>query len=248
MQGDAIKREVHLKPPREAETQGVWRLRKCVYGLKDASRLWWLRLDAALIRLGLTRLSLDQAVYVWRVNGNLRGMLILHVDDLAWSGERSFMEKVISPLKKRFAISSESSFAFRNLGLQGDRKITVDQSHYIESIEDVNIDVASRPGTEHLTDFEKQEFRSTIGKLVWASTRTRPDMAYEASTASIGMDNATVANVYTLCKHMRKLKNNGLKISFVPLHDPEDCRIIMFCDASHSPKTKEVTQFGWWTI
>ena len=57
LQGDAIKREVYLKPPREAETQGVWRLRKCVYGLKDASRLWWLRLNAALIGLGLTRLS-----------------------------------------------------------------------------------------------------------------------------------------------------------------------------------------------
>ena len=220
LQGDEIKREVYLKPPREAETQSVWRLKKCVYGLKDASRLWWLRLDAALIDLGLTRLSLDQAVYVWRVNGTLRGILVLHVDDLAWSGERSFLEKVITPLKKKFAISSESSSTFRYLGLQivqGDRKITVDQSHYIKSIEDVNIDVASRPGTEPLTESEKQEFRSAIGKLVWASTRTRPDMAYEASTASIGMEKATVADVYTLCKHMRKLKNNGLKISFVPL-------------------------------
>ena len=52
----------------------------------------------------------------------------------------------------------------------------MDQSHYIKSIEDVNIDVASRPGTEPLTESEKQEFRSAIGKLVWASTRTRPSL------------------------------------------------------------------------
>ena len=36
--------------------------------------------------------------------------------------------------------------------------------------------------------------RSTIGKLVWASTHTRPDMAYEASTASLDMDKSTIGD------------------------------------------------------
>ena len=39
LQGDVISREVYIKPPKEAEASDFWRLLKCVYGLRDASRL-----------------------------------------------------------------------------------------------------------------------------------------------------------------------------------------------------------------
>lgn len=58
--------------------------------------------------------------------------------------------------------------------------------------------------------------RSTLGKLVWASTRTRPDMAYEASTASLEMDKSTIGDVLKVAKYIRKLKNNHLKLNFFP--------------------------------
>ena len=39
LQGDVISREVYIKPPKEAEASDFWRRLKCVYGLRDASRL-----------------------------------------------------------------------------------------------------------------------------------------------------------------------------------------------------------------
>ena len=43
LQGKEIQRNVYLRPPVEANTRKVWKLRKCVYGLADASRYWYLR-------------------------------------------------------------------------------------------------------------------------------------------------------------------------------------------------------------
>ena len=41
LQGQTIEREIYLRPPREANTDKLWELRKCVYGLSDASRKWY---------------------------------------------------------------------------------------------------------------------------------------------------------------------------------------------------------------
>ena len=40
LQGKPMKREVYLRPPKEALTNKLWQLNKCVYGLSDASRHW----------------------------------------------------------------------------------------------------------------------------------------------------------------------------------------------------------------
>ena len=42
LQGKKIEREVYICPPKEAATNKVWKLQKCVHGLSDASRYWYL--------------------------------------------------------------------------------------------------------------------------------------------------------------------------------------------------------------
>ena len=41
LQGDKINREIYVTPPNEANTTNVWQLKKCIYGLEDASRKWY---------------------------------------------------------------------------------------------------------------------------------------------------------------------------------------------------------------
>ena len=43
LQGEEIAREVYLRPPPEANCNGLWQLRKTVYGLADASRKFFLK-------------------------------------------------------------------------------------------------------------------------------------------------------------------------------------------------------------
>ena len=247
LQGEDMRREVFLKPPREANSKGLWKLRKCVYGLRDASRLWYLRFDQALINLKMTKLPLDQACYVWRVNGVLKGAIGLHVDDIIWMGDSDFRTMVITSIKKKFLLSSENSGNFKYLGMQitqCGRSINVDQAHYVKTIEDVEVDTTDRKNEDPLSDAEKTALKSTVGKLTWAATRSRPDISYDTSTLSINTNNAKVTDVYAARKYIRKLKNNNLKLNYVDLGDLSKCSLVVFSDASHSSKTKEVSQGG----
>ncbi len=55
---------------------------KPIYGLVDAPRAWRQRLDIAFTQLGGRALKTDKAIYVFRKNNDLRGIISAHVDDL----------------------------------------------------------------------------------------------------------------------------------------------------------------------
>ena len=49
LQGKAITREVFIRPPVEAETTYLWKLKKCIYGLVDGPRMWYVELRDTLV-------------------------------------------------------------------------------------------------------------------------------------------------------------------------------------------------------
>ena len=110
-----------------------------MYGLTDASRLWYLRVHKELLRLGLENLKLDEAVYIWKQRNVVQGILCIHVDDFMWCGNDEFKRKVIDEFVKIFRISRQTTGSFTYLGLrirQLADKIVVDQQHYVDSIEE----------------------------------------------------------------------------------------------------------------
>ena len=89
------KRVVILKPPKEAGAVGkLWKLKKCVYGLKDASRNWYFSIHKSYYYIGGYQSSVDPGMFFWHEKGELLGMFIMHVDDFIWSGKATFEEKV----------------------------------------------------------------------------------------------------------------------------------------------------------
>ena len=53
------------------------------FGLKDAPRVWRIKLDRALKDTGAVALKTDRQVYLWRdAKGNLEAIATTHVDDL----------------------------------------------------------------------------------------------------------------------------------------------------------------------
>ena len=65
LQGKVIERIVYVRPPKEANTSEVWKLQKCVYGLADASRFWYLKLKEKLIKLRALSSTLDKGLLIW---------------------------------------------------------------------------------------------------------------------------------------------------------------------------------------
>ena len=80
LQGNSLQREVLVKPPKEANTDCLWKLNKCVYGLADASRYWYLKLREELLKLDSKPCSLDQGIFVWFNGDQIRGIAVCFGD------------------------------------------------------------------------------------------------------------------------------------------------------------------------
>ena len=66
LQGEEIDRKIYLKPPRDVCPKSeVWSLRKCLYGLNDAPRSWYIKVRDALISLGGVQSLFDSALFLW---------------------------------------------------------------------------------------------------------------------------------------------------------------------------------------
>ena len=64
LQGKQFDRDVFLRPPKDIRKGGIiWKLKKQLYGLNDASRKFWLRVNNIFKELGLRKLDRDEAVY-----------------------------------------------------------------------------------------------------------------------------------------------------------------------------------------
>ena len=75
--------------------------------MKDAPRMWRIRLGQELEKLGLKPLQADKSIYCkWNLVGTQRPELVLivstHVDDLKGGGVKSEVERLITQLEKSF--------------------------------------------------------------------------------------------------------------------------------------------------
>ena len=80
-----IKEEIYVEQPLGLEVQDqdthVCRLKKALYGLNQAPRAWYERIDSYLMKLGFTRSNADLNPYFKIVKGKPL-ILVLYVDDL----------------------------------------------------------------------------------------------------------------------------------------------------------------------
>lgn len=102
-------------PPRYSPRQGesfppnaVCKLKKSLYGLKQASRQWFLKFTAALHQLGFTTSSGDHTLFT-KNSGNVYMAVLVYVDDIIIA---SSCDKATDLLKQAL----QCSFKLRDLG------------------------------------------------------------------------------------------------------------------------------------
>ena len=148
LQGKTIDRDVFIKPPPETGCKGyIWKLRTCVYGLADASRIWHLRVKEELPNLEMRISTYDPALFFWHCNEHLQGVLAVHVDDFLFGGTELFKHTVIDKIKEIFDIRLESESVFQYVGLrieQHNNYITLDQIEYILKLSLITITAERR--------------------------------------------------------------------------------------------------------
>ena len=248
LQGEAIDRDVFLKPPKERRIKGViWKLKKRAYGFTDAARGFYLELSRTLLDLNCVQSKFDPAVYIFYDEGGvLAGLILTHVDDLLHgSGNERFNAKVMKPLKQKFQFGSEEKDDFRYIGMHikqyGDY-IEIDQDHYFASI-----DIPpAKSGKEDdvMCEDDQTEFRSILGRIGWLGNHSRPDLVFDHITLSTKLGKATHGDYAYARKTLKKMISNSTNMKFRKLGDPRSWVMDVYADAGYKCLPDEVSSCG----
>ena len=201
------------------------KLKKSLYGLAVAPRLWYQHLWSALKELGLKVSDHDPCLLLRK---DL--IVICYVDDLGIQAPKKvIVYELISQLHKRgFDLTFEGSF-LEYLGIQytkiSEDGIKMNQEGLIKKIlyatgmNDCNSN--RTPTTKEALGMDKEgepmedvwNYRSIIGMLLYLSTNTRPDIAYAVSQVSRFSHNSKKSHasaVKTIIIYLAGSKDQGV--------------------------------------
>ena len=238
LQGNKLERIVFVKPPKEAKLEKVlWLLKKALYGLRDASKMWYNKVEQILKGLGFKVCKYDSGLFYYQDNeGNLQGILGLHVDDFLHSGSELFNEQILPLILNAFKIGKSETQNFMYTGFQlsqDSQGITLDQEAYVDRIKIPNTDPSriKQPQLE-MTPPEMTLLRQMVGAINWTVRATRPDLAFDLINLSTKFNQGTVADLKNAKKTLLKLKDHA-KVRISAIKDMNRAELWMFSDASH---------------
>ena len=235
LQGNNIERNVYVIPPKEAGvgSDRLWRLRKTVYGLNDAARAWFNSVKDLLLRLGCTQSVLDAALFLWRVDGRLEGILVLHVDDFLIAGTKRFFNSVVKELTKNFEAGKICKSNFKYIGLNIEQKedgIRIQQHQYIDELDDI----LHNEESELFNASTTRKLRTICGQLNWISGQSRPDLSFITYDINVTKNSDQENAVKKAGKAFKRMKeiNQEYCIKFSKLGELSKLKIVLYSDAA----------------
>ncbi|PKU78146.1 putative mitochondrial protein [Dendrobium catenatum] len=207
----------------------VYRLRKAIYGLRQAPRQWYTTFTSYLLKLGFTHSQADPSLLLLH-RDRIQIYLLVYVDDILLTGnDTKTMTALVNQLKSQFTMKDLGT-AHQFLGLRIDThpdKYFMSQSVYAQSI--INIaelqkcNSVANPCTNKLpvisSDavpcFSLPVYRQLIGSLQYL-TLTRPDIAYAVNMLSQHMHKPEIQHTILLKKLIKYIKGTiafGLPIT-----------------------------------
>ncbi|KAJ0806805.1 putative RNA-directed DNA polymerase [Helianthus annuus] len=205
LNGD-LDEDVYMKQPEGFEPEGqehlVCKLKKSIYGLKQASRQWYLKFDEVMKKQGFMKNQVDQCTYL-KMSGSNFTILVLYVDDiLLASNSLDMLHESKRLLSHNFDMKDlgDASYVIgieihrdRNKGILG-----LSQRAYIDRVLTRYNMQQCKPSVAPVvkgdvfgsfqcptTEVEKEQmsqipYASVVGSLMYAQVCTRPDIAYIA--------------------------------------------------------------------
>ena len=171
----------------------VWRLKKSIYGLKQAARQWYKTLNGIMQITGFEASKIDPCLFI-RKHGDEREAAAVHVDDGIMSGAEETVRALLQEMGKHVDIKiEEEPSEFLSLQLnRGPDRIWIGQEGYIETLlQRFDMQAAravSTPmeaGTIHRESGEPLDegtpYAALMGALNYLATMTRPDITYAVS-------------------------------------------------------------------
>ncbi|MBW0490730.1 hypothetical protein O181_030445 [Austropuccinia psidii MF-1] len=196
------------------------KLKKAIYGLKQASLAWYNPLKKWLVTVCFVSCILDPCVFYQRREDPI--WLYVHVDDIAIFG--SNLRKFKNKVSKEFDIKDVGP---ANLMLSikvshSPKYVLLYQQHFTESLLDLygmldcNTVLTPLVPNKHVCPASEEEaalfkklnvnYRSAIGSIKYLSTATRPDLSFAVSAPSQYPENPEILHWKVFLNVMKYLK------------------------------------------
>ena len=210
LNGD-LDEEIYMRQPDgfvvPGKEQLVCKLNKSLYGLKQAARAWYTKIDRVLLELGFSRLEADHCVYQFHDGDNVVIYIALYVDDLLiLSNSMRRLDQFKNQLSQIFQMKDLGE-AHYVLGFQihrdrQARTLSISQGEYIKNVLDrfdmldcksvttplatgvklLKSDCPTSP--QQVEEMSKVPYQQAIGAIMYAMQGTRPDIAYAVTALS----------------------------------------------------------------
>ena len=238
LQGSEMDRPVYIKPPKEANQPGMlWLLNKCLYGLKDASRKWYLRVVEKLKELDFQTSKYDSGLFFLHKDGKLIGIVALHVDDFLHAGSTYFNTVILPQLMACFKVGKSESKEFMYTGFylkQDSTGIVIDQHKYVKNVVVPTIDVSQMKNREReMNQEELSLLRQITGIVNWTARATRPDLSFEMIDLSTKFKGGKVEDLIKAKNVAARLKKEEVTVKISNLDDFRSCEMIVYTDAAY---------------
>ena len=248
LHGD-LKEEVYVSQPEGFVVKGqegkVYRLKKALYGLRQAPRAWNEKLNRVLGELKFVKCAKEPAVYRRQEKEHLL-LVAVYVDDLLVTGtSRVMIEEFKKGMSERFEMSDLGKLTYY-LGIEVDQHnegITLKQERYAKKIleecgmRDCNtVQVPMDPSLKMSKALDEQsvnekEYRRSIGCLRYL-LHTRPDLSFSVGVMSRYMQDPKTSHAAAIKQILRYLQGTlGFGLVF---KRGTNTKLIGYSDASHN--------------
>ncbi|KAJ4758369.1 Retroelement pol polyprotein-like [Rhynchospora pubera] len=244
LHGD-LNEEVYMRLPpgfNFSQPGKVCRLRKSLYGLRQAPRMWFSKLSAALQSYGFIQSKADYSLFSY-TKGDVFLTILVYVDDLVIAGNNS-------EALKRFKQYLSSTFHMKDLGVlkyflgieiaRGSEGLFLCQRKYTLDILAESGLLGAKPTTFPIEQNHKllsatgpllddpERYRRIVGRLIYL-TITRPELCYSVHVLAQFMQAPLQAHYDAAIRVLRYLKGNPGQ--GVVLRADSDLRLYAYCDS-----------------
>lgn len=254
IQGDVSEEIYMVQPKQYRQGEKVCKLNKEIYGLKQASRLWNIKLDIALREIGFVRSAVDPCVY-YKVNGDRMTFVGVYVDDSLIASNDDHMKRFLrTELNKRFKMKDlgEANVVV-GIRISRDRQkgeIYIDQEKHIKELlnkfnmlDSNPVSTPSDPNqkltkemcpktTEELEAMSQVPYQELVGSLLYIAQGSRPDITWTVNNLSKFNKNPGQSHWMAAKRVLRYLKGTlSAKLKFFR---DVNSNFIGFCDSDYA--------------
>ena len=264
LHGD-INLEIYMKQPMGFDdgTPRVCRLKKAIYGLCQAARQFYKRLDDILTEIGYSRLAADWAIWFHSTDGNF---IAVHVDDMFAAGTPDQLSLAYTQLTKFLRLKDfgeMTKYLGLAIGFDNDHHVfSISQGHYARKIlnefDCMNIYTAPTPmcdgekwdaeDTDLLNDFQHERYRSAIGMLLYLMHGSRPDLCYpviKLSQYSSRPRKVHWDGIKRIFRYLRGTLDRAIHLGQVNATDVNGNNLIGYFDSAHADTLSKRSTCGY---